>query len=106
MIQGADMTDETKPPRQRAGEFAIPTREVRMAARMPFTPKPTDAEDVPLGTVVLTPLGEEATVIDYRGWRRDHRIRLVCRYLKPRNRRYDIVQLLPELVIVVKKGGG
>lgn len=66
-----------------------------------FTPKPKDAEDLPVGTRIKLPSGAMATVIGYRGFRRDHRIRLVCRYTDPVNRAFDVVLMLPELVVVV-----
>ncbi len=69
-----------------------------------FTPKPKEAEDIPIGSTVRTPTGALATVEGYRGFRRDHRIRLVCRYTRPVNRAFDIVLLLPELVEVVSDG--
>lgn len=69
-----------------------------------FTPKPKEAEDIPIGSTVRTPTGALAKVEGYRGFRRDHRIRLVCRYTRPVNRAFDIVLLLPELVEVVSDG--
>lgn len=69
-----------------------------------FTPKPRDEEDFPIGTIVRTPTGAKARVEGYRGYKRDHRIRLVCRYLNPVNKHFDVVQLLPELVEVVSDG--
>jgi hypothetical protein len=66
--------------------------------------RPKDAEDIPIGSVVTTPTGKEARVIGYRGFRRDHIVRLVCRYLEPENKRFDVVLLAPELVVVVKGG--
>ena len=81
-------------------------RERHAAARsnaLQHTPQPKDAEDFPVGTVVVTPTGAKAKVTGYRGYRRDHRIRLVCQYLDPVNRRFDVVQLLPELVKVVQE---
>lgn len=75
-------------------------------ALLPFTPRPRDAEDVPLGTPVETPLGRRAVVVGYRGKRRGHRVWLVCRYLQPENRRHAIVQLLPELVRIIGKEEG
>ncbi len=71
---------------------------------LPFTPKPLDAEDIPIGSVVRTPTGGLARVEGYRGYRREHRVRLVCRYLDPKNRAFDVVQLLPELVEVITNG--
>lgn len=68
-----------------------------------FAPRPIDAEDIPVGTIVRTPTGALARVEGYRGFRRDHRIRLVCRYLRPVNKRHDVVQLLPELVTVMEE---
>jgi len=69
-----------------------------------FTPKPKEAEEIPIGATVRTPTGALAKVEGYRGFRRDHRIRLVCRYTRPVNRAFDIVLLLPELVEVVSDG--
>lgn len=66
-------------------------------------PRPKDAEDIPLGSVVRTPTGQLARVEGYRGFRRGHRVWLVCRYLEPVNKRYDVVQLLPELVMVLEE---
>lgn len=66
-----------------------------------FTPAPKDEDEIPIGTMVRTPTGALARVEGYRGYRRDHRVRLVCRYLKPVNSKFDVVQLLPELVEVV-----
>lgn len=71
--------------------------------RMRFIRRPVDAEDIPIGTTIRTPTGALAQVINYRGFRRDHRIRLVCRYIKPVNKAFDVVLLLPELVTVVEK---
>ena len=62
---------------------------------------------IPIGSIVRTPLGLEAEVIRYfSDGRRGHRDRLVCRYLQPKNRRYAVATLVPELVTVIKKGGG
>ena len=72
--------------------------------RLRFTPKPRDHEEIHIGTTVRTPLGMLAVVIAYRGFRRDHRVRLVCRYLQPRNRAFDVALILPELVEVVSRG--
>lgn len=68
-----------------------------------FTPKPIDAEDIPLRSRICLPTGALAIVEGYRGFRRDHRIRLVCRYLKPVNRAFDVVLMLPELVTVIEE---
>lgn len=62
-----------------------------------------DHERVPIGAVVRTPLKKLARVESYRGFRRGHRVWLVCRYLEPENKRFDIVQLLPERVEVMQK---
>lgn len=67
--------------------------------------KPAEHEDVPVGSLVQTPTGRIAKVEGYRGFRRGHRVWLVCRYLHPENKRFDVVQLLPELVVVLAKGG-
>jgi hypothetical protein len=63
--------------------------------------RPIDAEDVPLGTTVQMPSGQMAIVEGYRGYRRDHRVRLVCRYVTPVNRAFDVALILPELVKVI-----
>jgi len=67
-----------------------------------FTPKPRDAEEIPIGATVRTPLGLDAVVIAYRGKRRGHRVWLVCRYIRPRNRAFDVALILPELVEVIR----
>lgn len=72
-----------------------------------FTPRPRDAEDIPLRSIVRTPLGHLAEVLEYRGFRRGHRVRLVCQYVTRVNtkaRRFDVFQILPELVVVVRLG--
>lgn len=61
-----------------------------------------EPEDVPINSLVRTPTGQLARVVGYRGFRRDHRVRLVCRYEQPANRRYDVVLLAPELVHIVE----
>lgn len=66
-----------------------------------FTPRPRDHEEIPIGATVRTPLGLLAVVVAYRGFRRDHRIRLVCRYLKPKNKAFAVALVLPELVEVL-----
>jgi hypothetical protein len=69
--------------------------------------RPRDVEEIPIGSVVRTPLGELAKVVAHRGGKRmgggskDSHERLVCRYLQPKNKRYDLVILLAELVTVV-----
>ena len=68
-----------------------------------FTPQPKDAEGFPVGTRVRTPLGMEAVVIAHRGKKRGHRVWLVCRYSNPRNRAFDVVLVLPELVEVIRR---
>ena len=68
------------------------------------TPRPKDAEEVPVGSLVLTPLGMEAHVIAHRGFRRGHRVWLVCQYTHPTNKRFNVAQILPELVTVVRAG--
>lgn len=80
------------------------------SARLPQRAR--DHEEIPLGSVVKTPLGLLARVEAYRGYgdregaERAHRVYLVCRYLQPANKRYDIVQLVPELLTVVEYGTG
>ena len=72
--------------------------------RLRFTPRPVDAEDIPVGTLVRTPLGHLAKVLAHRGFRRGHRVRLVCQYVErvDRNsRRFDVFLILPELVKVI-----
>lgn len=72
-------------------------------------PAPIDAETIPIGSTIRTPTGRLARVVGYRGYKRDSedtRIRLVCRYVEPVNKRFDVVQLLPELAVVVMKGQG
>lgn len=73
-----------------------------------YTPRPCDAEDVPVGSLVRTPRGLEAVVEGYRGVTggkgRDHRLRLVCRYTVPVNMKFDVVLLVPELVVIVRRG--
>jgi hypothetical protein len=64
-----------------------------------------EADEVPIGSIVRTPTGRDARVIGYRGFRRDFMVRLVCRYLEPENKRFDVVLLAPELVVVMVKGG-
>ncbi len=67
-----------------------------------FVRQAKDAEDIPIGTKVRTPLGMDAIVIAYRGKRRGHRVWLVCRYIRPRNRAFDVALILPELVEVIR----
>lgn len=67
-----------------------------------FVRKSMDAELIPIGATIKTPLGMLAIVEGYRGYRRGHRVWLVCRYCKPRNKAFDVVQVLPELVEVVR----
>jgi hypothetical protein len=64
-----------------------------------------DAEDIPVGAIVQTPTGKQAKVLGYRGYRRDHRVRLWVQYLEPDNKRFDKVLLVPELVKVIDMGG-
>ena len=61
---------------------------------------------IPIGATIRTPRGMEAVVIGYRGFRRDYRIRLVCRYINPDNKAFDVVQLVPELVEVLEVPDG
>lgn len=67
-----------------------------------FVRQAMDAEEIPIGTPVRTPLGMTAIVEGYRGYRRGHRVWLVCRYCNPRNKAFDVVQVLPELVEVIR----
>lgn len=66
-----------------------------------FRSRASEAIDIPIGTLVRTPMGMDAVVIAHRGKRRGRRIWLVCRYVAPINRAFDVVLLLPELVEVV-----
>lgn len=66
-----------------------------------FTPRPIDAETIPIGSRVRLPSGQTAVVLRYQGYKRQHRVRLVCRYEKPRNKHFNIVMVLPELVEVI-----
>lgn len=66
-------------------------------------PRPIEPEDVPIGCIVKTPTGQLARVIAYRGFKRDFRVRLVCKYVRPVNRRHDVVLLVPELVQIVEE---
>lgn len=74
------------------------------------TRRARDHEEIPIGATVKTPLGLLAVVESYRGIGtrqgegRSHRVFLVCRYVHPANKRYDIVQILPENVTVVEAG--
>lgn len=83
-------------------------RERHSASPTPSARKPVqvlqqqDAEDIPVGAIVKTPTGKQARVLGYRGYRRDHRVRLWCQYLQPENRRFDKVLLVPELVTVLQ----
>lgn len=67
-----------------------------------FVRQAMDAEQIPIGATIRTPLGMLAIVEGYRGYRRGHRVWLVCRYCQPRNKAFDVVQVLPELVEVVR----
>jgi hypothetical protein len=80
-------------------------------------PRPRDHEEIPIGSLVRTPTGKEAEVKAYRGYgtnngrgyrpgpgQRPSRVYLVCRYVNPENKKFAIVQLLPELVVVVRVG--
>lgn len=101
--------------RQLELKFARPKRHPRakaartigeLAARQRCLPPPRamDAEQIPIGSTIRTPLGQLAIVEDYRGYKRDTRVRLVCRYVDPENKRFDVVQLAPELVVVIVRG--
>lgn len=67
-----------------------------------FVNKPREHDEFPVGSIVQTPTGEHAEVLGYRGWRRGHRIWLVCRYLKSAHKRNADVQILPELVKIIQ----
>lgn len=73
-----------------------------LIGKLRHPPRAKDADSVPIGATVTTPSGKVAVVEAYRGFRRDHIIRLVCRYLEPENKRFDKVLLAPELVVIVK----
>jgi hypothetical protein len=75
--------------------------------RLRFVRKPRDAEEIPVGSIIKTPLGHLAMVIEHRGGgKRGHRVWLVCKYLQPANRAFAVVQILPELAEVVRLGNG
>jgi hypothetical protein len=67
-----------------------------------------EAEDIPVGSIVKTPMGKLARVTGYRGGKdpkfrpnRPHATRLVCVYLEGgKSGRPDVVQLLPDLVTI------
>lgn len=61
-----------------------------------------EPDDFPIGSVVRLPTGKLARVVGYRGVRRGHAVRLVCKYLEPVNRRFDVVQVLPKLAAIVE----
>ncbi len=86
-----------------AWQTAVPVlREPAPASRR----RDIDPGQIPIGSIVRTPLGLEAEVIRYfSDGRRGHRDRLVCRYLQPKNRRYAVATLVPELVTVIRIGG-
>jgi hypothetical protein len=66
-------------------------------------PAQFDAEDIPLGAIVQTPTGKKARVLGYRGYRRDHIVRLWLQYLDPENKRFDKVLLAPDKVTVIEE---
>ena len=66
-----------------------------------FRSRSNEAMDIQVGTLVRTPMGRDAMVIAHRGKRRGPRVWLVCRYVAPANRAFDVVLLLPELVEVI-----
>lgn len=82
----------------------------RFVPRLKHLLKPRDHEEIPIGSLIETPSGRQATVEGYRGYGRrggadrGHRIWLVCRYTDPVNKRFDVVQLLPELAKVLRYG--
>lgn len=55
-------------------------------------------EDFPIGSIVITPLGQKAKVIKHLHYERSTRERLLCEYLEPVNKKFARVWLLPELV--------
>lgn len=96
-------------------QFDAPVRKAKMPEAPVPQPAPIqqararDADEIPIGAVVRTPLGALARVVAYRGGRRmgggdkDNHERLVCRYINPKNRRWGVVVLRAELVEVVKE---
>lgn len=74
----------------------------RPVARTVVPPQDVDAEEIPIGAIVQTPSGKKARVIGYRGYRRDHIVRLWIQYLQPENKRFDKVLLAPKLVTVLE----
>lgn len=87
---------------RRIRALSAPCRKPTSSA-MGLVTRPKEAEDIPIGAIVQTPTGAQARVEGYRGFRRDHRIRLVCRYMDPVNKRFDVVLLVPELVTMVQQ---
>lgn len=76
-----------------------------MALMVHTDPAPDrDPEEIPVGSIVRTPMGKMARVIGHRGYRRDHIVRLWLQYLEPENKRFDKVLLPPFCVVVVTKG--
>lgn len=76
---------------------------------------PRDHEEIPIGSIIRTPMGRLARVVDYKGYgkntgraykpgpnQRPHRVWLVCQYLDPVNKKFDFCPLLPELAEVVE----
>lgn len=68
---------------------------------MRFVRRARDADEISIGSRIRTPLGLDAVVTGYRGHQRGHRVWLVCRYLRPVNRAFGTVLMLPELVEVI-----
>jgi hypothetical protein len=90
-------------PRRRRPKQEKPQSFGGLALRQRYhPPRAMDAEQVPIGSTVRTPTGQLAKVEGYRGYKRDCRVRLVCRYLDPENKRFDVVLLAPELVTVLE----
>lgn len=68
-----------------------------------------EADAIPIGATVRTPTGRLAKVIGHTGKPRgggqvDPFPRLICRYLNPKNKRFDTFRLQPSLVEVVSHG--
>jgi hypothetical protein len=101
-----------------AGGFHTTMEVVGMTAGMNTKPgvgrlgkrRARDHEEIPIGSLVKTPTGRFAVVVDYKGYGtrggpgRPHRVWLVCRYEHPVNKKFDFASILPELVEVLRAG--